>query len=60
MVSEIEKTQLGRFRCDDDTGASVIDDRSAHGSGRLFGGFVLESACLQGPSQSRGDFLRGG
>src|SRR5438445_13059496 len=38
----IEKVQLGRSRCDDDAGAAAIEDRTAHGSGRLFGGGVAE------------------
>ena len=42
----IEKIQLGRSGCDDDTGASAIEDRAAYRGGRLFGGGFAERALV--------------
>src|SRR6267143_1834239 len=42
----IEKIQLGRTCCDDDSGAPAIEDRPAHGSGRLFGSGFAERALV--------------
>jgi len=42
----VEKIQLGCSRSDDDTGAAVIVDRSAHGSRRLVCGRSAERALI--------------
>jgi hypothetical protein len=42
----VEKIQLRRSRCDDDTRASAIKDSTTHCGGRLFGGGFAQSVLV--------------
>ena len=42
LGQRIQKIQLGRSRCHDNTGPSAIEDGSAHSSRRLFGSSCAE------------------